>query len=86
MLQLAMGQPPTWEPLVDVLIARAMNVALGGYAVSPWDVPHLDQVTIDTITSVVSDLPALQRGMLKVEQRKAQWRQEYRDRQGRHVH
>lgn len=65
---LSMKGTTAYKPLVNVLLARQINQALGGPFVSPWEVGELDDATIDVITSTIKDLPSMQEGLRKIEQ------------------
>lgn len=65
----------TSHPLLGRLYeARIINHALGGPFVTPWDVDMLDDATIDALTSVVLDLPSVQKPFQDAEKRLAEWR------------
>jgi hypothetical protein len=68
---LSMKGYTSWEPLVDVLLARQINMALGGPFISPWEVGELDDTTIAVITSIVKDVAPMKEGLQKIEQIKA---------------
>lgn len=62
-----MDQGTGWEPLTNAILARRLNLALGGPFVAPWDVPELDDTTIEVALSMNERLPGMQRGRAKVE-------------------
>jgi hypothetical protein len=70
-LMLSLKGYTVWDPLVDVLLARQINLALGGPFVSPWEIGELDDATIDVITSVIRDVSPMREGLQVIEQIKA---------------
>ena len=68
MLMLSMTGKTGWEPLVNIELAKRINLALGGPFVSPWDVGQFDDATIDIVTGMIRDLPSMQKGMGEIEQ------------------
>ena len=57
-----------WRPLVNIELAKQINLALGGPFVSPWEVGQLDDATIDMITGTLIDLPPMRRGFQEIKQ------------------
>ena len=68
LLSLTLSNRTSWEPLVDVLIAQKINAVLGGPIVGPWDVPDLDDVSIDILLGLVESLPSMRKGMTTIEE------------------
>jgi hypothetical protein len=62
---------------VDVILARKVNAVLGGVLVGPWDIPDMDEATLQIMTSYVDDLPVMQAGRAKVEGLRAKWRADH---------
>lgn len=67
MLMLSMRGSTTWDPLVNVLLAKHINQALGGPFVSPWEVDQLDEASINVITSTIRNLPPMREGLMEIE-------------------
>ncbi len=66
----------TWQPLVDLLIARRINQVLGPL-IGPWDVPQLDEVTVDLVLGYTGDYSTMQQGFAKIESIKQKIRQSH---------
>lgn len=80
------GTPTSWSPLVDWITARRINMALGGYAVGPWEARQLDEETIEMATALTVGMPAMARGRAKVVKAFADWKADYHKRNRRRVH
>ena len=62
--------------LQRLIIAREMNLVMGGAMIGPWDVDSLDDVTIDMVRGWL-DLGDYKSGMKQVESVFAKWRAEH---------
>ena len=60
--------------LANLLLARRINTQCGGALVAPWDVGQLDYTWLDLFEMLETQLPAMQKGISKIEQRKAEIR------------
>jgi len=69
-----MDKGTSYEPLVNLLLARRINSTLGGLAVTPWDIPKLPRDELDLFLAFVDDLPAMKSGRAKVEVAQERWR------------
>jgi len=74
LLAVSNGLGTGWEPLQEVMLARRVNAALGGALVGPWDIPDMDQATLEVLLAYVDDLPSMRMGRQKVEAFMANWR------------
>lgn len=57
--------------LADIVIAQQINRVLGGALVGPWDLPYLDDATLDAFKALNQDLPTMRRGIETIEAAKA---------------
>lgn len=65
----------THHPLLSrVLLARAVNVTLGGGVVGPWDIDEMGEDWLEIISSLAFDLPGYQKASQKIESIRAAWR------------
>ena len=74
LLALSQGLATSWEPLADLLMARKVNLALGGALVGPWDIPQFDEATLLVMKAFVDDFAGIQSGQAQVEAHLAKWR------------
>ena len=63
--------------LARILLARKVNIALGGAVVGPWDIDRLDDVTLDAIAAMVDDLPGMQKSLRLIDDAFSKMRQEH---------
>jgi hypothetical protein len=55
-------------------VARVINAVSGGVLVGAWDVPQLDEATVEGYLAVRYELPRQRQAAAKIEQAKAKFR------------
>lgn len=77
LLELSRPGGATDEPLLaDALLARRINLALGGAVVGPWDVGQLPDDVIEGILSI-ERIGTMQAGRQKIEASMQAWRENH---------
>lgn len=76
-MELARDGRTTHPVLSKILLARAINRALGGGVVAPWDLESLPEDILDALVAFVRDLPDLQRSFREAEEAFARWRAQH---------
>lgn len=77
LLSLSQGHGTAWEPLMDVVLARKVNAALGGALVAPWELQDMDEATLQMLIAYVDDLPVMTAGWSKVQAIRSSWRSKH---------
>ena len=62
--------------LTAILTAQRVNRLSGGAIVTPWTVGQLDETWLDAFAALENEVPKIQRGIGKIEARKAEIRAE----------
>lgn len=64
-------------PLLDVALAQTAN-RLIGTNLGPWDIPELDDATLDLLRALAKDVPKLQQSIARVEAKKDEFRRQFK--------
>ena len=76
-MALSAGEGISGNMMADILLARKVNLALGGSFVTPWDVAELPDDWISAVLGFTDRLPTMKKGRSEVEKKLEEIRQRH---------